>query len=77
MNILQNRKDNIKSAAKSAVDLFTKAVTSLEKVNEQAIALATENEVKITALQTDNNELNVVVKKNQKIIQNITKILED
>lgn len=77
MNVLQNRKDSIKSAAKSAVDLFTKAVTSLEKVNAQAIALATENEVKITALQTDNNELNVVVKKNQKIIQNITKILED
>lgn len=76
-NLFSGNKNSILSSAKNAVNLFSKAVEALEKVNEQATKLATENEAKIVSMQADNNELQVVVAKNNKIMKNINKLLED
>ena len=76
-NLFTTNKTSILSSAKSAVNLFSQAVSALEKVNAQATKLATENEAKIAAMQADNDELHVVVTKNNKIMKNITKLLED
>jgi hypothetical protein len=76
-NLFSSNKNSILLSAKNAVNLFSKAVEALEKVNEQATKLAIENEAKIAAMQADNNELQVVVTKNNKIMKNINKLLED
>lgn len=74
MNLF-NKKESILNSSANALSLFTKATVALEKVVEQSQELVAKNDEKIKSLQADNEMLTQTAEKNNKIIENINKLL--
>lgn len=75
MNLF-NKKQIILNSGTSALNLFTKAVKALQTVSDKSRTLIVKNEEKITDLQADNQQLTQTVERNDKIIENINKLME-
>ena len=72
----KNKKGVIKTSLK-ALDAFTKTLNTLRTNITELDEVMLDNSKKIEVLSQDNDELSKTKIKNQKIIQNIEKLLED
>ncbi len=64
-----------KDKSTSALTMFSEAISELRGSNKEAEELVIANEVKITALETENAEMDVLLNSNSKIIDNISVLI--
>lgn len=68
-------KTSIKTKAEGALGMFYKAITQLKDANEESATLEEDNDVQITILSLENDELSKNRIKNEAIIGNIEKLI--
>lgn len=69
-------KSSIKAKAEGALSLFRTAINGLKASSEEAVGLHTTNEVAIETLNTENKELSELMSDNQRVIDNISKLID-
>lgn len=71
------RQDAIaKRIATDAISMFTKACDKLEKSNKLALNIISKNDAKVRRLLDINKNMDDVILYNDKVVQNIKKIIE-
>lgn len=67
--------ESLQKKSDSVVSVFTKTVTDLSAINEEADKKLQANVVSISALQNENEEITKVVASNQKFVDKIKSFL--
>ncbi len=75
-SILGNPVTKLQEQSNTILDVFTKTVKSLEKVNQEADTELAKREEIIKKAQEESTTLNAVKAKNTTVIEKINKILE-
>lgn len=74
---VKNKVEQLQSKSDNILDVFTKTVNDLSKVNDEAVREASNRRAEAAQLLSEAESLDTVVTKNSKVIGKINSILND
>ena len=74
---VKNKVKQLQSKSDNILDVFTKTVNDLSKVNDEAVREASNRRAEAAQLLSEAESLDTVVTKNSKVIGKINSILND